>query len=161
MDLATSLASGPHALLARMTGRWAGRGRVWLEDPGAPYCDEPVTGTVDAIHGGRWIRHEYATRIDDAEQTGTALVGFDLSAGVWQAAWVDSWHTSGTIMRFEGPHNGDDELSVLGSYAAGDGPRWGWRTTFAPGRDRLLVRHFNIEPEGAEALAVEFDYTRA
>ena len=82
---------------------------------------------------------------------------------MWQAAWVDTFHTSSTgIMLSEGPYSeGSPSVCVLGSYAAPPGPPWGWRTSFAPAGDRLLIRHFNVSPAGEDGLAAEIDYTRA
>ena len=82
---------------------------------------------------------------------------------MWQAAWVDTFHTSSTgIMLSEGPYaEGGASISVLGAYAAPSGPAWGWRTSFEPTGHRLLIRQLNITPAGEEGRAVETDYTRA
>ena len=149
------------ALLERMHGRWEGTARLWLE-PGVLKCEDAVTGTFGGAHGGRWTSHEYATTIDGARETGTALLGFDLLAGVWQVAWVDTWHTGSGIMFLQGPLDpGSGVVAAAGSYPAPDGPPWGWRTTFEPADGTLLVRHYNVTPAGDEALAVELDYRRA
>lgn len=50
--------------------------------------------------------------------------------------------------------------AALDALIARDGPQWRWRTEFAPGEDTLIVRHFNITPDGNEAIAVEFIYAR-
>ena len=107
------------------------------------------------------MRHDYATRIDGTEHTGSALLGLHLDDRTWQVAWVDTFHTGSEIMLSEGPLADDPgaPISVLGSYGNGDGGRWGWRTTFEIADHGLLVRHFNITPQGEEALAVEFDYS--
>ena len=158
--LSQSLETGPHAVLTSMIGRWSGTGRIWLRPDVLSYEDE-VTGTIEAIYDGRWVRHDYSTRIDGRMETGSALIGCYLREREWQVAWVDSWHTGTEIMVSRGPLDGAGKLvSVLGSYGAGD-ERWGWRTTFEPAGDTLVVRHFNITPAGEEGLAVQFDYTRA
>ena len=144
-----------------MHGSWAGTARLWLQ-PGVLAGEDAVTGTVDGFHGGRWTRHEYETTIDGKRETGTALLGFQLIGRLWQVAWLDTWHTGSSIMFFEGVVEPDaGALSVLGSYPDVEGPPWGWRTSFEPGDDTLLVRHYNVTPAGDEALAVEFDYRRA
>jgi hypothetical protein len=36
------------------------------------------------------------------------------------------------------------------------GPDWGWRTTIEQANDnQFTLRHFNVMPDGVEALAVE------
>ena len=161
MNLAESLEDGPHARLTPAVGSWAGTARLWLE-PGTLAAEDAVTGEVTSVAAGRWVRHDYATRIDGTEHTGSALLGFHIDDRVWQVAWADTFHTGSSIMFFEGPLADDpgEPISVLGSYGGGDSDPWGWRTTFDIAADRLVVRHFNITPWGEEALAVEFDYQR-
>jgi hypothetical protein len=49
-----------------------------------------------------------------------------------------------------GPHQGEPP-----------GPPWGWRTEIAqPEPDRLVITHYNITPDGQEAMAIETDYRR-
>lgn len=120
-----------------------------------------MVAEITPLHGGRWIRQDYSTRIDAKEHTGTALIGFHLDARTWQIAWVDTFHTGSEIMFSEGPlKEGSPGVSVEGSYGGPEGPPWGWRTTFEPAGDRLVVRHFNITPAGEEALAVQLDLKR-
>jgi hypothetical protein len=161
VDLETSRAEGAHALLARLAGEWIGGARLWLE-PDVVYAEGPVTGRVELLHDGRFAEHRYATPIGEAQTTGRALIGCELDRAVWQVAWIDSFHTGTAIMVSEGPHApGADAISVLGRYHVPDAEPWGWRTTFEPGDGTLVVRHFNITPDGQEALAVQFDYTRS
>ncbi len=144
--------------LGALTGSWSGRARLWFEAD-VLACDDGVEGETVAVGGGRWLRHDYTTRIEDKEHRGSALIGRG-PAGAWQVAWVDTFHTAGTgIMLSEGPAS-DNEVMVLGSYPAGEGPPWGWRTVYEPAGDALVVRHHNISPDGEETLAVQFDLER-
>jgi len=64
-------------------------------------------------------------------------------------------------MLSEGEPGVTDAISVLGGYRAGDGARWGWRTTFArPSVDELVISHYNVPPAGDEYLGVETRYER-
>ena len=84
-----------------------------------------------------------------------------MEAKVATAYWIDSWHMGDKVMICSGVADGNDGLSVRGSYGAGDGPDWGWRITLTPEEgQRLHVVMFNIEPNGKEWLAVEAHYTR-
>ena len=132
MDLATSLETGPHAQLARVLGRWRGTARLWFE-PGTLAAEDSVTGEISSVGAGRWVRHDYATRIDGTEHTGSALLGLHLDDRTWQVAWVDTFHTGSEIMLSEGPLADDPGAPIA----------------------VVLVRHFNITPQGEEALAVE------
>ncbi len=157
----TTLEQVAQELQARLIGSWQGRARLWFE-PGDPTYDEKVEGDVAAIAAGRWARHDYSTVIDGRLEHGSALIGFVAPKRIWQIAWVDSFHTSsGGVMLSEGQTTEIDvAVHALGSYEAGDGPRWGWRTEYEPTDDGLVVRHFNVSPAGEEGLAVQFDYER-
>jgi hypothetical protein len=77
MDFDTSRARGPHALLARLVGSYAGRTRLWFE-PGDPVDDAEITGTIEPLGGGRFVRHRYTTRVLGDEHSGEAIIGCDL-----------------------------------------------------------------------------------
>jgi hypothetical protein len=158
MDLATSLSEGPHALLRDLVGRWRGTARLWLE-PEVLTSEDAVEGRIELVLGGRFVRHDYRLSIDGEQHTGTALIGCTLSPAKWQVAWADTFHTGTDIMLSEGSATGPTSVvDVLGSYGAPAGPPWGWRTTLARHDEQLHVQHFNITPEGQEALGVEFKY---
>jgi hypothetical protein len=158
--LATSLATGPHALLATFVGDWVGTTRTWFTPDGL--VDESETaGTVRSVLGGRFVVHEYRGSLVGEEMEGRATLGFDLARNRFVCAWVDSAHNGTAVMLSEGEAEVTEDVSVLGSYDAGEGPPWGWRTTFArPSPDELVISHFNIPPGGEEYLGVETRYSR-
>jgi hypothetical protein len=159
LELDESLVDGPHALLARLVGRYEGRAKLWME-PGKLEDDEPVTGEIVPLLGGRFVQHTYTTRIGGDEESGLALVGCKLDEPRWQVSWIDSWHTAGEIMQPSGPYlSGAAEVDVSTTYAG----EWNWCTTFTPGDGddgTVLVRHYNSGPEHPEYLCVELSYQR-
>lgn len=163
--LEQSKVEGPHALLGRMAGDWSGTARTWFE-PGVLADTSPVRGSIRLVLDGAFALHEYEGTLCDNAMKGVALHGFDLHAQRFETAWVDSCHNATRVMVSQGDPGAAGSggvASVLGSYPAGDGPDWGWRTEVdvsgAP--ERLVIRHYNRTPQGEEALGVEFDYTRA
>lgn len=154
---------GAHHFLARLAGEWAGLSRLWFESD--KLADEsPVAGSIRLVLGGRFALHEYENTIDQRRVEGIALLGYDLAEQRYVCSWADSFHNGTAIMHSAGVADGAASgCNVLGSYPDGQGgPRWGWRTTLElPEPERLLLRHYNITPQGEEALAVEFDYRRA
>ena len=157
MELEESQAEGPHALLSRLVGRYEGRAKLWMV-PDVLDDDEPVTGEIESLHGGRFVQHTYSTRIGGNDETGRALVGCKLHELLWQVAWIDTWHTGLEIMQLTGAYApGTSAVDVATTYAGGE---WGWRTTFSPTDDGLVVRHHNSGPDLPEYLAVELAYRR-
>ena len=158
--LAASIATGPHRLLEGLVGSWAGTTRTWFM-PGELADESETTGLVRAILGGRFVAHEYRGSLAGDEMEGHAVLGFDVAPARFVCAWVDSVHTGTAVMLSEGEAAVTDTISVLGSYDAGVGPKWGWRTIFAqPSADELLVSHFNVPSGGEEYLGVETRYHR-
>lgn len=154
---------GAHHFLARLEGEWSGSSRLWFE-PGELADESPVQGSIRLVLGGRFALHEYANTIDQRRVEGIMLIGYDLGTQRFEVAWVDSFHNGTRIMLSKGETKAAvDALSVLGSYSDGQGgPDWGWRSAIELTESgELLLRHFNITPQGEEALAVEFAYHRA
>jgi len=159
--LHASKKKGAHALLARMAGTWRGTARTWFE-PGQLGETSPVNGAIRLVLNGMFAQHSYRGKLMGQSMQGLALIGFSLGEQQWQVAWINSVHNGTRIMHSVGK-KGASPLApeVVGSYPAGDGPDWGWRTTLQlKGRDRLLLRHFNVTPQGEESIGVEFDYRR-
>jgi len=159
-ELAASLAAGPHALLAGLVGDWAGTTRTWFT--ASELADESATaGSVRAVLAGRFVIHEYSGTLMGEELEGQATVGFDVARYRFVCAWVDGAHNGTAVMLSEGEPGVTDAISVLGSYDVGEGPHWGWRTTFEqPSADALVIAHFNIPPGGDEYIGVETSYAR-
>jgi hypothetical protein len=159
-EFESSRADGVHARLARMAGQWQGRYRLWFE-PGEPAEDSVQSGSISVLLGGRVLLHEYSGHCNGETMEGVALIAHHLDERRYETAWAESFGT-GTSIMFSTGTSGDPRLSMLGSYADGQGgARWGWRTKVEqPDDDTLELRMYNITPGGEEALAVEVNYRR-
>lgn len=159
-EFETSLQTGPHAGLARLVGEWSGKLRVWFE-PGQLAEETGVRGSFRSLLGGRFVLHEYEATCVGETQQGLAIHGYHLDRHRYESAWIDSFHT-GTQLMFSTGFPMAALHSVLGSYGGeSDGEPWGWRTELdLKSADQLLIRMYNVTPQGEEGLAVEFDYRR-
>lgn len=152
MDIRTALKD--------LVGRWQGSNQLWLSP------DEPVRqseGTADVHFGAREafaiVRYTWADQ--GQPQDGLLAVRLAPEQSALDGVWIDSWHVGKTFMTLGGEDDRDGGLSLLGSYAAPTGPDWGWRIVISSGGpDELLVRMFNISPEGEVSPAVEARYAR-
>jgi hypothetical protein len=145
-------------VMKNVEGPWEGTNTLWLKYPEDP--QESAARMV--VSPGRV---EYSWAYQDEPQTGTFV--FSGSGGQLTAQWTDTWHAKDS-MACSGTEQ-DGVVIVTGTYAAGDGPDWSWRTELrldAP--DKLKMKMYNILPDSLladqaerELLAVHMDLTRA
>ncbi|MBM4005191.1 MAG: DUF1579 domain-containing protein [Planctomycetes bacterium] len=90
---------------------------------------------------------------------GEELLALHSVTGTYQSAWIDDFHMNYAILFSEGKPT-ERGFEVRGNYDGGNGhPPWGWRTEYEwIDNDYLIIRAFNIEPEGMESKATELEY---
>ena len=157
-----SKASGPHSQLKKMEGVWEGLAKTWFE-PDKIADESPVRATMKLILDGKFILHEYKGSFGGKPLEGIAIIGYHLDLKKFQCAWIDSFHNGSALMFSEGKR-GVEGFKVLGSYAYVTPEmeqHWGWRTQIEiVGEDEILIRAYNISPEGEEAMATEIEYKK-
>jgi hypothetical protein len=156
-----SVEIGPHKALSQLAGNWKGTTKVWFS-PEAVHDESPVSGTIRLILGGMFALHEYKGSFEGKELEGLAIIGYHLTSGTYQTAWIDSFHMGTGIMFSEGTKN-DDFLSVVGHYQGWEEQpqTWGWRTSIdIVDEDHITITAYNISPEGEEQVATQTEYHR-
>lgn len=143
--------------LERLSGDWQGRNLLWLaEEP----LESETTATVRTAAGGTCLCIEYAWHYEGDPQEGLLLFGSQ-GAETMRGVWRDSFHSSAEFLVSDGKAEGAGAVTVLGAYAAPDGPDWGWRTQLqADGNDRFAIEMVNIAPDGQETPAVRMVFVR-
>ena len=144
--------------MEQANGTWEGTNTLWLKYPENP-LESPAKVVVSRN------RIEYSWVYEGEAQTGTFT--FSGSGASIAARWIDSWHSKERL-QCNGAEQ-DGVVRVVGSYSAGDGPDWSWRTEFhMDGPDKFNIRMYNILPDGfmpehaeRELLAVIMELTRA
>lgn len=150
----------PACYSARMTleelvgSDWRGSAELWLDPLGNEVQISACTLRIESSA----VRYTWA--YEGIPHQGT--IALDAEGGTF----IDTWH-SPTVMRCENAARSTGIIDLLGSYAAGDGPRWGWRLLLAVrppyggSPESLVLQMTNIAPWGEEARAVRMIATRA
>jgi hypothetical protein len=150
----------PHQFFAQLVGGWAGKTLTWLEPDGIPRQAQ-TQGSVQLVLDGRFALYLYQTTMEAQPQHGIFTFGYNTTLDRWEASWIDSFHNNTAIMFCTGRRT-DNGFFVLGNYPdPTGGPDWSWRTeVHLLDREHLMIRAYNISPEGAEAKAIETQLNR-
>ncbi len=151
---------GHHHMLGQLLGDWQGVARTWFE-PGKLADESPIQGTICPLIGGRFVLHEYEGALIGEAMHGMAIMGYHITKGLFECAWIDNLHM-GTGILFSEAQGHDSGFSVLGRYPdTGGGPDWGWRTEVQiVDKDHIVITAYNISPSGEGAKAIEIAYER-
>lgn len=145
-------------MLTGFIGNWTGTNCLYFEGADGPMLESPSTLTATIVING-FLQVHYNWVYEGKPKEGLLLVGEDAKQGVVTASWVDSFHSSKSVMGCQGARL-ENGVSVKGSYGAGEGPDWGWRIDLELAGAELRLTMYNVSPEGVEYLAVLAVYQR-
>jgi len=128
--------------------RWRGKGELWPDPLGNE--TQHYDCTLEIADGA--VRYSW-THEGKAQQGHFAL---DADG----ASWSDSWHQS-EALRCERQTDDWGLLSLRTTYGAGEGPDWGWHTSFAlRPTGQLVMQMTNVTPWGEHGRAVRMVFER-
>jgi hypothetical protein len=146
-------------LLHPLAGDWHATNHLWFM-PGTPAFESHTALTITPAVQDAAMTLRYTWSHEGAPHEGVMLVR-DVADSAPDIVWLDSFHTGHKFMVLGAGTRRASTLTATGSYAAPEGPDWGWRIELHVEPDgALLVRHYNILPDGQEALAIEARYSR-
>ncbi|MCB5272853.1 hypothetical protein BJG92_00362 [Arthrobacter sp. SO5] len=126
--------------LAPFFGSWNGTNDLRIM-PTDEYRRSPSAATVSvAAHDFATI--SYTWEEDGKPQDGVLLLGGTAAAA--KAVWADSWHTAQVWLNLAGEVGSDGVLRLTGSYAAPEGPDWGWEIHISPAEQKITMH--NVVP---------------
>lgn len=156
-----SVEEGPHKQLLNLGGEWIGNTKTWFEADVLSDDSQSIL-MISSILGNRFISFDYQGSLDGKPFEGKMIIGFDIPYQKFTASWVDSFHMGTQIMLSSGNAT-EKGFSILGTYGSpeyGD-QLWGWRTTLEIVSDNeIVLRAYNVSPEGEEVKATETAYKR-
>lgn len=148
------------AQLGDLLGNWRGINQLWLR-PGEDAHESRSTAEVGQMAQGQFVTVAYTWAFDGEPQDGLLIFRSEANESPTVSAFLDSWHVPKGMMLCEGTKDQAGVVSLSGTYPAPPGPDWGWRIEIeSPDGASLVLRMFNITPEGLEALAVLAQYQR-
>ncbi len=148
--------------LEALVGAWDETSRLWL-DPRGPGEASAATASVVLVAGGEFASIAYTWSFGGQPQDGLLLVRLSDGPSALGAVWVDSFHTSGGFMTFRDEVDPSGRRSLYGTYAAQEGPAWGWRIALEEDDDAddgFRLAMWNVPPEGMDERAVEARFRR-
>jgi len=141
-------------LMKEFEGSWQGNNTLWLK-----YPEDPQVSKAEVVISAGEIRYSWTYK--DKPHTGVIKVRGEANALTFE--WTDTFHSPKPMLSKGSMEEG--VINVLGTYAAGDGPDWSWRTVIHKSeKGKLNIKMYNILPDGLypehkerELLAVNMD----
>jgi hypothetical protein len=139
-------------MLESLAGTWTGTNRLYFQ-PDALAEESACAGDIRVLGDGPAVVHQYSWTFEAQQHQGIALLS--VSDDLLQGSWVDTFHTSGTLMDLA-PVDGAAGIVLQGTYAVTDSADWGWRIQWNKvAANELAVTMWNVTPEGEAGVAVE------
>jgi hypothetical protein len=150
--------------LESFAGAWRGTSRLLMHGPNG--LEEFVSETslrASVELGGLLLEVRYDWSHEGETRHGLLVAGFDPKGGTVNAAWMDTFHQRAGLMICTGDEApAASGFLVKGSFAAPEGPPWGWTIGLRlDAEGRLLFEMDIITPAGESAPAVRAEYQRS
>jgi len=105
-------------LFEKMPGKWEGNCRTWFE-PGKLADESNVSGEINKVFVGQFLRHVYHGMIKGKPQQGEERIAFNSITMTFQTCWINDFHMNYTIKFSEGKAT-ECGFTVRGEYDSGE-----------------------------------------
>ncbi len=146
--------------LAAFAGEWAVEKAFYPAKGGDPTRVKGAC-TQELVHGGRFLKSEFAFGEGDRKSTGTGTIGFEPETGLFTSSWIDSRQTRMSFRKSESPFDGK-QIVLFGADLGAEKParRSKTVTTIDEGGAKIVHRQYAVPAEGPERLVMELAMTR-
>lgn len=139
-------------------GTWTGESTLYLSWLPSPEFHSLSELTARTAVRDKFLTFNYTWEHEDTAHESFLLLGYDSKQEIFNGAWVDSWHMNVKPLILSGKVNEQGEIDLRGNYEVPGHPDWGWRIVIGTKESNLLIKMYNISPEGEEDLAVQSNY---
>ena len=146
--------------LKNLAGGWKGTTTVW-PGPEAEAIHSDVWLDARLAARGKFLIFAYDWAVQNQPQQGE--LGFSIAGDgeSVQGWWIDSWHNDNAVMNLTGETKAENEVFLSGTFAAPDGPDWGWDIQITAETTNLDIVMWVIPPDEAGMIGVRYTLTKS
>lgn len=113
------------------------------------------------IHGGRFLRSEFTFDGTNGQSTGTGLIGFEPSTGLFTSMWIDSRSTRFSYRMSSEKFDGKSIVLRAAALEGAPGRQSKTVTTVEDGGRRIVHTQYGQATDGSERIVMKLVMTKA
>ena len=152
---------GPeHKLLAKLTGKWDGKVKMWM-GPGEP-TESMASVSRSPLMGGLYVKEDVAGEFGGMKFAGLGIFGYDVDKKKFVFAWIDNFGTG--IMNTTGDYN--EAAKAITYLGEENNPQMGGLTktrdvlTMTSDEKHIFEMYRTPKATGKELKIMEITFTR-
>ncbi len=148
-----------HKDMAKMEGKWKVHTKYWMDPSQAP-MESDGTAEFQMILGGRYLKSETKSTMNNMPFEGFELEGYDNAKKVITAVWVDNFGTGTMVMN--GTYDGEKNLITLSgsSYDPMSGKDLNFKQLVSTSDENKVHMEMYLVSDKGDVKVMEADYNR-